>query len=381
MSNAFSIDSIPPTIQTVETVGNGTGKIEGLRVTWSENINTAGVNTTDFSYSPTTAIALGYTIINPQTIELLFSSATGTTALTGTLTYSGTSIHDIADNLLAPVSKTVVDKASPVITSTVVRDNNGNGKIDQIQVTWSENIASTTDTTTWALVNPLPGMGVAPTGVSVATNVATLTLAEPTTYNTSSGGVQLSFSANANYKDTSASANLAGSVANLSLTDSATPIVTSVATFDNAGLYAIDVNFSETITGATLSGFTLSGSSTYTGTILVVDSDTLRLVTTDSINTAKTFTLTYNGVGIYLRDTANNYLANFSAMAVTDAIPPKIITRTTLDTNGNGHIDGIRIGFSEALAGTTLGTTLTVAGYVVTGYSVSGTGLTATLTE
>lgn len=371
MSNAFSIDSIPPTIQTVETVGNGAGKIEGLRVTFSENVT--GVNTADFNYSPTTAIAGGYTIINPQTIELLFSSATGTTALTGTLTYSGTSIHDVAANLLAPTSKTVVDKASPVITSTVIRDNNSNGKIDQILLTWSENIASTTDTTAWTLVNPLPGMGVAPTNVSVTTNVATLTLAEPTAFNTSSGGVQLSFTANANYKDTSVAANLAGSVANLSLTDSATPIVTSVATFDNAGVYAIDVNFSETITGATLSGFTLSGTSTYTGTILVVDSDTLRLVTTDSINTAKTFTLTYNGVGVYLRDTTNNYLANFSAMAVTDAIPPKIITRTTLDTNGNGHIDGIRIGFSEALAGTVLGTTLTVAGYVVTGYSVSGT--------
>lgn len=96
-------------------------------------------------------------------------------------------------------------------------------------------------------------------------------------------------------------------------------------------------------------------------------------MTADPITTTKTFTLTYNGVGIYLRDTSNNYLANFSNMAVTDAIPPKILTRTTLDTNGNGHIDGVRIGFSEALAGTTLGTTVSVAGYVVTGYSVSGT--------
>jgi len=192
------------------------------------------VNTADFSYSPTTAIAGGYTIINPQTIELLFSTATGTTALTGTLTYSGTSIHDIAANLLAPTSKTVVDKAAPIITNTVLRDNNANGKIDQVLVTWSETIASTTDTTAWTLVNPLPGMGVAPTSVSVATNVATLTLAEPTDFNTGSGGLQLSFTANANYKDVSVSANLAGSVANLSLVDNAMPIVTSVATFDNS---------------------------------------------------------------------------------------------------------------------------------------------------
>lgn|GEM_PF-4874897 len=141
------------------------------------------------------------------------------------------------------------------------------------------------------------------------------------------------------------------------------------------------MNFSETITGATLSGFTLSGTTTYTGIILVIDSDTLRLVTADPINTVKTFTLTYNGVGVYLRDTSNNYLANFSNLAVTDAIAPKILTRTTLDTNGNGHIDGIRIGFSESLAGTTLGTTVSVAGYVTSGYSMSGTGLTATLTE
>lgn len=339
------------------------GKIEGLRVRFSENINTVGINTTHFTYSPVTAIAAGYTIVDPQTIELLFSTATGITSLTGTLTYSGTSIHDIATNPLASVSKTVVDKAVPVITSTVLRDNNNNGKVDQIRVTWSENIASTTNTSAWTINNPIVGVGATPTSVSVVSNTAILTISEPTAFNTGSGGMQLSFAADANWKDLASTANLAGSISNLSLTDAAIPIITSISTFDNSGVYAIDVNFSEAITGATLSGFTLSGTSTYTGAILRIDTDTLRLVTNDSTaaNTAKTYILSYSGSGTYLRDTSNNYLANFSNMTVTDAIAPKILTRTTVDSDGDGHIDGVRIGFSESLTGTTLGTTISVA--------------------
>lgn len=191
----------------------------------------------------------------------------------------------------------------------------------------------------------------------------------------------ISFTTNSNWKDTSASLNGASSLSDSTLTDLATPIATGVQTFDNSGSYAIDVTLSEPITG-TLSGFTLSGSSTFTGNIISIAPNILRLATADSTtNSAKVYSLSYNGSGIYLRDGSSNYLANFSNRAVTDALAPKILTRTTIDTNGNGKLDGIRLGFSEPLSGTASGVIVSVAGYVVTGYTISGTGLTVNLTE
>ena len=89
------------------------------------------------------AFAPGYTIVSPRIVELSFISATGTTALAGTVSYSGTSVHDIAANLLAPVNKSVVDKASPVIIGTKLFDSNGNGKIDGIRFGFPETLVGT----------------------------------------------------------------------------------------------------------------------------------------------------------------------------------------------------------------------------------------------
>ena len=257
VSDSFTIDSVPPTISEVETVGDTLGKIAGVIVRFSENINTAGVIAGDFSYSPTISLSGNYITVNPQTIELLFATATGTTDFTGTLTYSGTSIHDIAGNLLAGTGKAVTDKASPIITDTVLIDNNGNGKVDRIKAYWSESLTSTIDTTAWTINNPIPGVGASPTGVSVSGNIATLTLSEPTTANTSSGGMTVSFVTNSSWKDISSSLNQASSLINNSLVDQALPLVTQIQAVDNSGNYAIDMTFSEPVTG-TLSGFTLS---------------------------------------------------------------------------------------------------------------------------
>lgn len=381
VSNAFTIDSIPPTISSVETIGDTLGKLSGVSVHFSENINAASIVPSQFVSSLGVAFASGYTIVSPQIVNLTFATATGTTASAGTLSYSGTSVYDIAGNLLAPALKTVVDKAAPVITSAKLFDSDTNGKIDRIEAYWSESLTNTADTTAWTITSPLPGVGTVPTGVSVSGNIATLTLPEPTAPATSSGGMTLSFTSNANWKDTSPALNQASSLANSTLVDQATPIVTQVQTVDVSGAYAVDVTFSEAIVG-TLSGFTLSGSSTFTGSILSLPSNVLRLVTADSTaDSGKAYSLTYNGSGTYLRDSSTNYVANFANRAVIDALSPTILTRTTLDTNGNGKIDGVRFGFSEPLSGTASGTTVSVAGYVVTGYVAAGTGLTVSITE
>lgn len=175
----------------------------------------------------------------------------------------------------------------------------------------------------------------------------------------------LSFVNNGSWKDSVN--NLSPNTTNFTISDLAVPVITTVKTFDNNGTYAIDLTFSENIVG-TLSGFTLSGSSTYTGTILQPTANTLRLITLDSTtsDTAKNYSLSYNGSGIFLKDADNNFLANFSNIIVTDGVAPKILTRTTIDSNGNGKIDQVRLGFSEPITGSTAGTTISVIGYIVT---------------
>ena len=65
-------------------------------------------------------------------------------------------------------------------------------------------------------------------------------------------------------------------------------------------------------------------------------------------------------------------------MNVTDGVAPTITSRQTLDTDGNGKIDAIKLTFSENMNANTSGLTATVAGYTVMGYSSTCTGHTAT---
>lgn len=318
--------------------------------------------------------------VGTGTVFAINFTSTGTTATTPNVTYTAGSLTDLSGKALIGVTKTSVDTAPPRFLSAKISDNNNNGKVDQIIVTASESLGANTNTGSWAINGSLAGVSIS--SASVVGSTVLLNISEPTVANTSTGGMTVSFSNSSNTWKDSVNNLAIATVSPLSLTDMARPIMTQVQTFDNSGAYAIDLSFSEGITG-TFSGFTLSGSATYTGNIIQTSATTLRLTTADStaIDTAKSYSLSYNGSGTYLRDAGSNYLANFASTAVTDLIEPKILTRTTVDSNGNGKIDGIRLGFSESLSGSTGGVTVSVAGYVVTGYTTSGTGLTATLTE
>lgn len=378
-SSGFALDSTPPTIGTIETIEDTLGQINGVNIFFSEPVIHSSIRLSDFGIAGVAGMQTGtISDVGTGTVFAINFTATGTTATTPSVTYTAGTLTDLAGKPLANVTKVSVDKATPRFTSAKISDNNGNGRVDRIVVQASESLGVNTDTSSWTLNSPLPGVSI--TSASVAGSTAVLTLSEPTTANTSTGGMTVSFANTGSWKDSAN--NLAPSAPNLPLADMAIPTVTQVQTVDNSGSYAVDVTFSESITG-TPSGFTLSGSSTFTGTILSPSANTLRLVTADSTatDTAKVYELSYNGSGTALKDSSNNYVANFSNTSVTDAIAPKILTRTTIDSNGNGKIDGIRLGFSEPLAGTSSGVTVSVAGYVVTGYSIIGTGITANLTE
>ena len=70
----------------------------------------------------------------------------------------------------------VVVDAPPAMVSLEMFDANANGKVDQVKATFSENLASSTATAPWTLVNVPSGGTLA--SVSVSGTIATLTINE-----------------------------------------------------------------------------------------------------------------------------------------------------------------------------------------------------------
>lgn len=317
---------------------------------------------------------------NSSTFVLEFSPYGDTSSIPSLTYFTGGTLTDRADNLLVGVVKSSVDKAVPRLLSASVYDSNSNGKIDQIRATFSESLQSSSDVSSWTFVGAPSGMGSAPVSTSVSGNSATLTSSEPAAFETSTGGLSIAFAAASFWKD--ASGNLAAPKASLILGDSAAPRVTSAVTVENAsGNYALDVTFSESLSGTSLSGFSLSGSATYSGTVTQTATKTFRFATADSAasNTAKPYSYSY--VPGTVTDPSGNSLAAIGSTSFSDGIAPKIISRQTRDSNGNGKIDAVAIGFSETLNSNVSGLSAAVSGYSVSGYSSSGTGLTVSLTE
>ena len=111
----------------------------------------------------------------------------------------------------------------------------------------------------------------------------------------------------------------------------------------------INLTLSEALTGS-LTGFAVAGlatGATYGGTI-TQSGTTLSLSigeTSLATDTGQIPTIAYTGSSLH--DSAGNALATFTATNVTDGIIPTLLSRETLDTDGNGKIDSVRLTYSE----------------------------------
>lgn len=183
--------------------------------------------------------------VGSGTIFVINFTSTGTTATTPNLTYTAGALTDLSGKSLANVTKTAVDMAPPRFTSARIYDTDGNGKVDRVVVSASEPLGANTNMSSWNVNSPLAGVSLS--SVSVVGSTVLLNMTEPTTANTSTGGMTLSFSNNGSWKD--GADNLASNTTNLPLIDTANPTPIQVHTFDDDGFYAIDLTFSEAITG------------------------------------------------------------------------------------------------------------------------------------
>ena len=88
-----------------------------------------------------------------------------------------------------------IDKSAPQLTSLVMLDSNGNGKVDHVQATFNETIQTSTATSPWSLTS-VPSSGTLQS-VSTSGTVASLTIAEssPATADTSVGSFKVALAA------------------------------------------------------------------------------------------------------------------------------------------------------------------------------------------
>lgn len=342
-SNAFLIDSTPPTISSVETMDLDTnGQIDWLLVTMSESIKDSTIVLSNFNiwswvWVPTWYVTWAWA--NDNAFTLTFSN-TWTTSTTPTLSYTKWSLTDIAWKSLESVTNfSSIDKAVPRITKAEFFDINSNWKLDKVEVTFSENISSTTNT--WAF----SVLWETILSSSVSNSVASLVIQEWSDYNTSTSWKTLSFTSNSNWKDISN--NQAWSLwSAINISDKAKPILITKEFLDSNSDFVwdkVELTFSENLTW-TVSWFT---SNTWTiSSPSLSPSNKVNLVISWVSWTAPNLTLSYNW---NLADSSWNLVDTFSNISISEKISPKILTSRNIDQNWNWKVDSILVSFSESL--------------------------------
>ena len=232
------------------------------------------------------------------------------------------------------------DTTAPTLVAGSLQmfDTNGNGKVDRVTATFSENLAPyMADTAPWTLTN-VPSGGTLGS-VSVTGSVATLTIAEGSgAADTAVGTFRVALAANANgIRD--AAGNQASFTATTP-TDKAAPALTALQMLDNdtdGNVDRVTAAFSETLASYTAGNtpWTLanvpSGGSLATSGGVSVAGTVATLTVTEGGGAADTsvgsFTVTLASSATGIRDAAGNQ-AFFAATAPVDKAGPVLIALT-----------------------------------------------------
>ena len=287
-------------------------------------------------------------------------SHSGTFTPSATITFTMTVAADATGNAFGgadsgathPFSFTITaDGAPPVLQSGVTGDDDTDGHIDRVVLTFNEDVSGATVT----------GVDFTVTGYTVSsasrTSSATVTivLTELVSYDTSATP---STSLVGSVDDLSANSATSGTI---TPTDGATPISISASYKDtdvNGTVDRVDILFSEAMTLTSYSAgdwsFPGTGSLNISDSSATASSTTIQVsVSSDTGETSSTSTPTvlYTNAGNRLKDASNNAVATFgSNLNVTDAAAPAIRSMTFEDTGtANGLIDKLTIVWSEVL--------------------------------
>ena len=326
-------------------------------------ITTLPANVTGTIANYTLGATLTYRLDSPTGTVL-----TGTPTTVTNATSMGVSVTLPAGTTDAPHSIYVIDSSGksasaavnivipPVRTGMQMRDADGNGKVDQVLVTFDDTLATyTAGIAPWTLTNVPSGGSLS--AVTVSGNTATLTIAEGAgAANTAVGTFTVGLAANASgIRDVN---DHPASFAATAPTDAAPPAVQALTALDsnsNGKFDRVTMSFSEALAAYTApttvwtlanvpSGGTLASVAVTTPTVLLTLTEGA-----GAVNTATgAFNVALAASTTGIRDAAGNQ-SSFSAAPV-DGAKPLRQTQEMFDDNGDGKVDRLLVMFSEPLA-------------------------------
>ena len=364
---------------------NVNGKVDRVTATFSEPLlaYTAGNTPWTLTNVPSSGTLASVSLATPTITLTITEGAGAADTAVGTMTVAMATdaggARDAAGNLASFAATAPTDGATPIRQSSEIFDDNVDGKIDRVLITFSEALAPFTAPATVFTLTSAPS-GATLNNVSVTGNQATLALNQGAgAANTAVGTFRTTLSTNANgIRD--AAGNLS-SYAATAPTDRAAPALVTLSLLDNNGNGKVDrvtALFSETLQAYTAANtpWTLTNVPS-AGTLASVAgaAATLTLTLTEGggaqDTTVGTMTVAMASDVAGARDAFGNFGA-FTARTPLDAARPAAVTITDTPGATNGRAqsgDTLVITFSEPLAPASVpaSTTVTLTDPVGTG--------------
>ncbi|MCR9253617.1 MAG: Ig-like domain-containing protein [bacterium] len=396
--NFTTIGSTPTITDAEWRDSDGDGNIDQVHLTFSENVNIAdgddaggtGLDCIVISGGINIDATPNYDNTNIGSITLDIDDITGTATPSNTVTYDNTATNsaitsnagavEIGNGEVVAGGGTYSDGAAPAITDFEYRDNNEDGQIDRVLVTFSEtldagsvlsandlNITNVGDFTSAAFGTDGTDLITGSVG-SVEITLGTASTVQDTEDGTTNFAVstQNGFSLT---DGTNTNTTLAAQT-HATVTDGAAPVITDIEYRDNNEDGQVDrvfLTFSETLNaGSVLAANDLNITNTGDFTSAAFGTDGTDLITgavgsvevtlgtassvIDTEDGSTNFAVsTQNGFSLTDGTNTNNTLAAQTQASVSDGAAPVISDFEYRDNNEDGLVDRVLVSFSETL--------------------------------
>lgn len=254
------------------------------------------------------------------------------------------------------------DTRSPYVLKSITRDTDGNGRVDAIEITYSEKIRITKikkgkgkakkknrKKIPWRTTGTRKFVGAA---VQSGGKTILVTISEGDAVNTAEIPSIAYFRVPKGARGVADRAGNQALMASIKPVDGIAPRLISATTVDantNGQVDAVNFSYSETVTSPEASRFSITG---YVITEVSVDGATVKAsVTEHGIDTQAAPAVSASAAAV--KDATGNDQAADQSLGATDGAPPAVIDAVTDDVNTNGRIDTVRVRFSEPITHTT----------------------------
>jgi len=376
-ASAAATDKAAPAAMSAvyKDTGVADGQVDSVDITFSEPITLTAYADGDWSVStPGTVIALANETAASAATNVITLTALGAANKTGggtnpEITYTaGTNVNDGLGNNTATFTIAATDDAAPIVVSKKYIDVNGNGQVDSVELTLSEDQATcSAEPVDFSYVaNDITGSAIAgpSAGVICSTNKVTITLGVAGDANITSHTTAptIAYLDDATREISDAGGHQLATFGAVNLADGAGPVVTAISITDansDGKMDRADITYSEALqdTAAAANGFDVTSVANH-GTCDTESANpdgTANLVTTFACANQYTaigdLVIGFTSNAGVLDAAGNNApsvsLTSASTPVLVDNAKPVMVSAATKDNDHNGTIDGLQIVFSE----------------------------------